>query len=141
MVSIRSAKSKARIRAKAWREKYPERYKALQRNCYLKRRDYYLKKSNDYRLKHKEERKAYDFKRRDEEPHRKLLLESKIQIECKLCNSKENINGIQMSVHHIDGDHENNVLNNLVWIFESCHQYVHNPKGINSEMVVINGYC
>lgn len=124
-------------RAKEWREKNPERFKATQKECYLKRHKYYLKKAAEYRAKHKKERKKYDKKRKNEEPHRKLLLQSKIPIRCKLCGINENINFIQMSVHHVDGNKKNNDISNLVWICESCHQYLHNSKGIHSKLIKI----
>lgn len=96
----------------------------------------------------KQSENIYDFrgiwidvtKRMNELQYRMLLLKTKIPIVCKMCGAKENIRGFQMSVHHIDGDHDNNLIENLVWICESCHQYLHNPKGINSEMVIIDGY-
>ena len=133
-------KIKLRLKTKKWRLENREKALAAQRNCYYKKHDYYLKCANEYRIKHKEERRLYDIKRKNEEPHRILLIKNKIPIVCKVCGSKENINGIQMSVHHVDGNHNNNILSNVVWICERCHQYVHNPKGINSRMVVIDGY-
>lgn len=48
--------------------------------------------------------------------HRKIYIRSGKEMICKLCNSEENI-----EIHHKDGDHYNNDINNLVALCRKCH--------------------
>lgn len=50
------------------------------------------------------------------ETYRKMLLASGRKQECELCKATSNL-----CVHHIDGDHNNNVLDNLIWVCYKCH--------------------
>lgn len=51
--------------------------------------------------------------------HRKIYIRSGGKMECKLCGSTERI-----EIHHKDGDHFNNELNNLVALCRKCHHTV-----------------
>ena len=56
------------------------------------------------------------------ETYRKMLLASGRVQECEVCKATENLH-----VHHIDGDHSNNVLENLTWVCVKCHNLVKHP--------------
>lgn len=63
------------------------------------------------------------------EVYRKILLAAGVPQACKLCGAQD-----RLHVHHIDGDHKNNVVKNLVWLCSSCHNnkahiYERNDKG------------
>ena len=58
------------------------------------------------------------------EQYRKMLLASGRKPECEICKTKENLH-----VHHIDGDHKHNVLENLTWVCAKCHNLVKHPRG------------
>jgi hypothetical protein len=53
------------------------------------------------------------------ETYRKMLLASGRKQECEVCKSTE-----RLCVHHIDGDHRNNVLENLTWVCYRCHNFI-----------------
>lgn len=57
------------------------------------------------------------------ETYRKMLLASGRKQECEICKTKENLH-----VHHIDGDHRHNVLENLTWVCAKCHNLVKHPR-------------
>lgn len=40
--------------------------------------------------------------------------------QCKMCNSRRNV-----VVHHIDGNRNNNRINNLIPLCAECHGYIH----------------
>jgi RNA-directed DNA polymerase len=46
---------------------------------------------------------------------------------CKICGLKF-VGDEKIHLHHVDGDHSNCKLNNLVAIHESCHDYIHMGK-------------
>lgn len=63
------------------------------------------------------------------ETYRKILLATGREPICKICGSKE-----KLHVHHIDGNHKNNDIDNLVWLCSDCHmnkahQYKRDEKG------------
>jgi hypothetical protein len=53
------------------------------------------------------------------ETYRKMLLASGRKQECEICKSTDNL-----CTHHIDGDHKNNVLENLTWVCYKCHNTI-----------------
>jgi 5-methylcytosine-specific restriction endonuclease McrA len=57
------------------------------------------------------------------ETYRKMLLASGRKQECEVCKSTD-----RLHVHHIDGNHENNVLENLAWVCVNCHNKVKHPR-------------
>lgn len=131
---------KAREKTKTWRKNNRERALKKQKECYYNKREYYLQKSKEYNIKNKLQIYNKNKIKRNQQPHRKILLGSDIVPKCIMCGATENYKGYQLSVHHIDGNHENNVFENLVWMCESCHQYVHNPNGINSDLIKVDKY-
>lgn len=57
------------------------------------------------------------------EKYRRMLLASGRKQECEVCKSTSDL-----CVHHIDGDHNNNVLHNLMWVCYKCHNNIkHTP--------------
>ena len=55
--------------------------------------------------------------------YRKKFLKSNIPVICNLCNEKDKR---ILQVHHIDGDRQNNKIDNLVWVCLNCHHLIHN---------------
>ena len=63
------------------------------------------------------------------EIYRKMLLASGAEKKCKICGKTE-----KLHVHHLDGNHKNNNINNLVWLCTNCHyniahKYSRDDKG------------
>ncbi|MFH1170438.1 MAG: HNH endonuclease signature motif containing protein [Candidatus Vogelbacteria bacterium] len=54
--------------------------------------------------------------------HRRILINSRINQICKLCRTKDLR---VLAVHHIDENHLNNALTNLVWLCHNCHYLAH----------------
>lgn len=57
------------------------------------------------------------------ETYRRMLLASGRVQECEICKATENLH-----VHHIDGDHNHNVLENLTWVCVKCHNLIKHPR-------------
>ena len=53
------------------------------------------------------------------EIYRKILLASGRTQACEVCKATNDL-----CVHHIDGDHSNNVLHNLMWVCYKCHNTI-----------------
>lgn len=51
--------------------------------------------------------------------YRKILLASGRKQVCVNCGETENL-----YVHHIDGNHNNNIIENLVWVCPRCHNTI-----------------
>jgi 5-methylcytosine-specific restriction endonuclease McrA len=75
------------------------------------------------------------------EIYRKILLASGESLQCKLCGSTSST----IDVHHLDGNHKNNDLNNLIFLCRSCHMkkahtYFKDDKGkfIGSKLEKLN---
>lgn len=54
--------------------------------------------------------------------YRSILGRHKVPRVCGLCGTKD---GRVLAVHHIDGSHHNNRLQNLAWLCHNCHFLVH----------------
>jgi hypothetical protein len=61
--------------------------------------------------------------------YRERCLEAKGE-ECIVCGTEENI-----IVHHVDGDRENNDLDNLIPVCEPCHGKIHAKRKEVAEWV------
>ena len=57
--------------------------------------------------------------------HRRVLLNSWAISQCKLCETKDER---VLAVHHVDENHLNNTLTNLVWLCHNCHNLVHHDS-------------
>ena len=57
------------------------------------------------------------------ERYRKILLASGRKQECDVCKATNNL-----CVHHIDGNHNNNVLDNLTWVCYKCHNLIKHTR-------------
>ncbi len=57
--------------------------------------------------------------------YRSLLSRQDLPKECKLCKTADKR---ILAVHHIDKNHSNNAIENLVWLCHNCHHLVHHDK-------------
>jgi len=57
--------------------------------------------------------------------YRKIMLKSSVPSQCAVCQ-KDDLR--ILVVHHIDQDHSNYNLENLVWLCHNCHYLVHHDK-------------
>jgi len=54
--------------------------------------------------------------------YRNVLLKNKVSKICFFCGNNDKR---VLAAHHIDENHTNNVLTNLVWLCHNCHSLVH----------------
>ena len=66
------------------------------------------------------------------ETYRKMLLARGRKRECDVCKAASDL-----CVHHIDGNHDNNVLHNLMWVCYKCHNNIkhHHKRDENGRFV------
>ena len=57
--------------------------------------------------------------------YRSILSRDKTAKACVLCGTDDKR---VLAVHHIDHDHNNNVLANLAWLCHNCHHLVHHDN-------------
>lgn len=57
--------------------------------------------------------------------YRKIMLKSGSRTECALCHKTD---PRVLAVHHIDQNHSNLMLGNLVWLCHNCHYLIHHDK-------------
>jgi len=57
--------------------------------------------------------------------YRNILIDSKIKPICNICGIKDKR---ILIAHHIDKNHRNNKVDNLVWLCLNCHYLVHKHK-------------
>lgn len=60
--------------------------------------------------------------------YRQKCLAQKINV-CNACGSSD-----ELVVHHIDGDRENNRLDNLVPLCPDCHNKIHSQKNVSAKL-------
>jgi len=57
--------------------------------------------------------------------YRDILKRNNIPEICKICKTKDSR---ILAVHHIDKNHKNNKIENLLWLCHNCHHLVHHYK-------------
>lgn len=63
---------------------------------------------------------------------RRLLQENIFEYKCYKCNKKTWLDEqIPLELHHIDGNNQNNNLNNLILLCPNCHALTDNYRGKN----------
>ena len=68
---------------------------------------------------------------------KRLLKDGLKQNQCELCNLSEWLNNpIKLELHHIDGNTNNNSLENIQLLCPNCHSFTDNYKGKNIKKVV-----
>lgn len=60
-----------------------------------------------------------------ESTYRKLLERAKRPLNCARCKMND---PRVLAAHHVDGNHRNNKLENLMWLCHNCHLLVHRDK-------------
>lgn len=69
----------------------------------------------------------------------KLLREGYKKYECESCHLTEwNGKPIPLELHHIDGDHNNNTLDNFQLLCPNCHAFTDSYRGRNKR---ISDFC
>ena len=63
--------------------------------------------------------------------YRDILKRNKTPEICKICFSSDSR---VLAVHHIDKNHKNNNIENLVWLCHNCHHLVHRYKEVIKNM-------
>ncbi len=64
--------------------------------------------------------------------YRDIMERIKVVKICKLCNTKD---FRVLAVHHIDNNHSNNKIDNLVYLCHNCHQMVHIDTKENEKLL------
>jgi len=109
-------KARRREYSRRWRERNPERY---------------LEVLADWRARNQDKVKSYNARPDVKERNRRRWLNKKYgdngfvvlerdNYSCQRCDSKK-----QIQIHHIDWNKENNELDNLILLCNSCHQKLH----------------
>ena len=66
----------------------------------------------------------------------RLLKEGLLERKCNCCNNTEWLNEpIALELHHKDGNHLNNELNNLELLCPNCHAFTDNYRGKNTPKI------
>lgn len=68
--------------------------------------------------------------------YKSILRRSGVPAVCRLCNLKDDR---VLAVHHIDKDHKNNRIDNLVWLCHNCHHLVHCDKKEFDKLTIVLG--
>ena len=63
--------------------------------------------------------------KKGEYAYRSILNRHKVPKICRRCSTKDKR---VLAVHHVDGDHSNNKLENLIWLCHNCHHLVHHHQ-------------
>lgn len=65
--------------------------------------------------------------------YRGIMLRSRTPQICKLCKTEDKR---VLAVHHLDENHQNNRLKNLVWLCHNCHVLVHHYEAEKKRLMV-----
>ena len=66
--------------------------------------------------------------------YRSILAKTTTPKTCKRCGLDDQR---RLAVHHIDKNHRNNDLNNLVWLCYNCHFLVHKDEKENKKFMEV----
>lgn len=66
--------------------------------------------------------------------YKSVLSRHKIPKICRLCRTKDTR---KLTVHHLDKNHKNNKLKNLVWLCHNCHFLVHHYNEEYNRLMVL----
>ncbi len=120
---------KVRRSLKAYAERHPEVIAAIQKRYYERTREKRLQQRREYA---KRRGPQYGYKlRRAGFAHLADQVEERAGGRCEKCG----VTGTpergkrKLCIHRIDGDYENNVLENLTMICWSCHMTIHAKRG------------
>ena len=102
--------------------KDPEVRRRYKHEHYTRNRDKVLRRVKEYNRTHPEVHKRADHKynQRKNAPYHEIADEAGLSRVCVECGSVESL-----GIHHIDGDHYNNAIDNLQWMCVSCHAKLH----------------
>lgn len=117
--------------------KDPAVARAKRREYYLRNRDWIKARVRQYRADHEEERRGYSrrhyrdnsdrykenvrrWQQEHQFPYHGILDRAGVERRCVECGAVDDL-----CVHHIDGNHGNDSLDNLQWMCMSCHSRLH----------------
>ena len=69
--------------------------------------------------------KHWNWKNGENVKYKSILLKNKVKEVCKVCKCDDTR---ILAVHHLDNNHKNNSLENLVFLCHNCHHLVHFHK-------------
>lgn len=64
----------------------------------------------------------------------KKIVRDRDRHKCVICGKPEDLSKNKISTHHIDGNRENDVINNLITVCDKCHADLH--KHLNKKQSV-----
>lgn len=102
--------------------KDPEVRRRYKHEHYMRNREKVLRRVREYERSHPDVRKraSHKYNQRKNAPYHEIADEAGLVRVCVECGSVEGL-----GIHHIDGDHYNNAVDNLQWMCVSCHAKLH----------------
>ena len=91
------------------------------RECYQKHKENYLKQKAEYYQRNKE--KIHEREHKYRKPYLDIYLNAGGRMICERCGSVN-----KLGIHHKDGNHENNLIENLECLCNSCHSKEHDKR-------------
>ncbi|HYC34317.1 MAG TPA: hypothetical protein VEC13_01140 [Candidatus Paceibacterota bacterium] len=103
-----------------------EIYRSMSKSKRSKSGKFFCSKSCQTKWRNKEfSGEKHSFWKGGQYTYRRLMKNSKIDVECLLCCKKD----IRiLAVHHLDENRKNNKLSNLAWLCHNCHFMVHHDN-------------
>ena len=115
-----------RVKCREYHRNHREEILDRQKKRYAKNKDHDNQIKKNWYDRHPEarekdlERLAEWGKLHNHRRYRRVMIESEREEICSVCGTTEDV-----CVHHIDGDHNNESLDNLQWVCRSCHAKLH----------------
>ena len=105
--------------------KDPEIRREFKHRYYTEHKQEIMERTKRYREAHPDKVKSYNatYNQKKNAPYHKILDEAGVERMCAKCGLTSGI-----CTHHIDGDHNNNLINNLQWLCMSCHGKLHRQQ-------------
>ena len=104
------------------RKEYKSEYNKL---WYEEHKQEVINRVKEYTSKHPEvkARSNHKYNQKKNAPYHMILEKAGVERVCSECGSKDYV-----CTHHLDGNHNNNSINNLQWLCVSCHGKLHRKE-------------